>query len=325
MTHLPTLPLAKSAIDRDATQRLNPSLFETLAADANTRVLPVFDGKVLLQSQLVAGAGSTDIAIFPIDSVPEFEYQVYLGRIADTVVGSMADGKVPGAGVILRVLNQTQADALNPDIDSWRNLRRSISSLTDLDAGLWTQSLAISNWHSTHMFCPHCGSPTEMAQAGWSRRCPVDDRQIFPRTDPAIIVAVTDDADRLLLGSQGAWESNRWSVLAGFVEAGESLNAAVAREVLEESGIHVTDIDFLGSQPWPFPYSLMFGFKAKAHAGQELMPDGDEITKLRWISRDELAAEATEMLLPGPLSIARALIENWLGRSLDELTAGQPQ
>ncbi|MDE2386269.1 MAG: NAD(+) diphosphatase [Actinomycetales bacterium] len=325
MTHLPTLPLAKSAIDRDATQRLNSSLFEELAADATTRVLPVFDGKVLLQSDAVAGAGSTNIAIFPMDAVPDFEYQVYLGRIARNAIGAEADGKVPGAAVILRVLNQEHAAVLNPDRDSWRNLRRAVSALTDLDAGLWTQSLAISNWHATHVFCPHCGAPTEIAQAGWSRRCPVDDRQVFPRTDPAIIVAVTDDADRLLLGSQGAWESNRWSVLAGFVEAGESLNSAVAREVLEESGIHVTDIEFLGSQPWPFPYSLMFGFKAKAHAGQELVPDGDEIAKLRWISRAELVAEASEMLLPGPLSIARALIENWLGHSLDELTSGQPR
>lgn len=320
MTQLPTLPLAKSAIDRDAASRFNPALFDELTMNAATRVLPVFDGKVLLRTG--AGAGSTNMAIFPMDAVSDFEYQVYLGRVvqAGTELDASAADFVPaGTPIVLRVLNHAQASQLQPDAEAWLNLRRSVSALADLDAGLWTQALAISNWHHSHRFCPHCGSQTEIAQAGWSRRCPIDDRQIFPRTDPAIIVAVTDENDRLLLGSQGAWESNRWSVLAGFVEAGESLNAAVAREVLEESGIHVSDIEFLGSQPWPFPYSLMFGFKAKAQAGQNLVPDGEEIVQLRWISRDELAAEASEMLLPGPLSIARALIENWLGRSLDEL------
>lgn len=320
MTQLPTLPLAKSAIDRDAAKRLNPALFDELEADSTARVLPVFDGRVLLQPN--AGVGATSIAVFSMDEVADYEYQVYLGRVADGRAesgASDADRLPSGTPIVLRVLNEAQAAQLQPDVDAWRNLRRAVSALADLDAGLWTQALAISNWHQSHRFCPHCGNQTEIAQGGWSRRCPADDRQIFPRTDPAIIVAVTDDQDRLLLGSQGAWESNRWSVLAGFVEAGESLNAAVAREVLEESGIHVTDIEFLGSQPWPFPYSLMFGFKAKAEAAQNPVPDGEEIVQLRWISRAELTAEASGMLLPGPLSIARALIENWLGHSLDEL------
>ena len=321
MSQLLTLPLAKSAIDRDAANRLNPDLFAELEKDARTRVLPVYEGKVLLRGGM--GAGSTNIAIFETAEVPNFELQVYLGKVAhgeETHTSAIEqDSVAQGTPVILRILNETQAAHLQADPDEWRNLRRSVSALTELDSGLWTQALAISNWHGTHMFCPKCGSQTEVAQAGWSRRCPVDDHQVFPRTDPAIIVAVTDEEDRLLIGSQGAWEANRWSVLAGFVEAGESLNAAVAREIFEESGIHVTDIEFLGSQPWPFPYSLMFGFKAKALGDQNLVPDGEEIVQLRWISREELALEGKGMLLPGPLSIARALIENWYGEPLEGL------
>lgn len=321
MSQLLTLPLAKSAIDRDAVNRLNPGLFAELEKDARTRVLPVYAGKVLLRDGM--GAGSSNIAIFEAAEVPNFELQVYLGKVAHSENPHGVDNDrelvAQGTPVILRILSEAQAAELQADPDEWRNLRRSVSALTELDSGLWTQALAISNWHDSHRFCPQCGSQTEIAQAGWSRRCPEDDRQVFPRTDPAIIVAVTDDSDRLLIGSQGAWESNRWSVLAGFVEAGESLNAAVAREVFEESGIRITDIEFLGSQPWPFPYSLMFGFRAKAHGDQSLVPDGEEIVQLRWISREELTLEGKDMLLPGPLSIARALIENWYGEPLERL------
>ena len=161
-------------------------------------------------------------------------------------------------------------------------------------------------------------------QGGWSRRCFNDDTQTFPRTDPAIIVAVTDEHDRLLMGSQGIWEENRWSILAGFVEAGESLGSAVVREVFEEAGVRVTAPEYRGSQPWPFPCSLMMGFTAKldpAVGSQVLTPDGDEIAKLRWFSREELAAEAHGLLLPGRLSIARALIDDWFGGNLDLHTA----
>ena len=151
------------------------------------------------------------------------------------------------------------------------------------------------------------------------RRGPNDDTQHFPRTDPAIIVGITDQDDRLLLGSQGVWEENRWSILAGFVEPGESLDAAVRREMREEAGVEVTDPIYLGSQSWPFPYSLMLGFSARA-LGQTVQADGVEIEKLRWFSRDELAAEAHEILLPTRLSIARAIIERWYGQQIISAT-----
>jgi NAD+ diphosphatase len=151
---------------------------------------------------------------------------------------------------------------------------------------------------------------------GWVRTCASDEKEFYPRTDPAIIAAIIDDEDRILLGSQGIWEDNRWSVLAGFVEPGESLSAAVEREIFEEAGVRVSDIEYLASQSWPFPYSLMVGFKARARGKQELIPDALEIEKLRWFSREEIEAEVHEILLPGKLSIARALIENWFGGEL---------
>lgn len=311
MNQLPTLPLAKSALDRDSIGRNDPKLLGELSSHASTRYLALHDSLVQLNGD--AESQGPTLLLQPASSVSDFEFEVYLGKTLQSTLDFDGSELAEGTPIVLRVLSQAQADALTGE---WRNLRRSAIGLSELDAGLWTQSLAIANWHQSHQFCPRCGSKTAPEQSGWSRRCPVDDRQVFPRTDPAIIVAVTDEQDRLLLGSQGSWEANRWSVLAGFVEAGESLNAAVAREVFEESGVRVGEIEFLGSQPWPFPYSLMFGFKAVALPGQELQPDGEEIVKLRWISRAELTAELGDLLLPGPLSIARGLIENWYGQPL---------
>ena len=151
--------------------------------------------------------------------------------------------------------------------------------------------------------------------AGWVRRDEASGHEFFPRTDAAIIVGITDADDRLLLGRNAMWESNRYSLLAGFVEPGESLENAVKREVFEESGLRVVDPVYLGSQPWPFPASLMLGFTARLDTTVEalLAPDGNEILELRWFGRDELAASLDEIMLPGYTSIARAIIEEWFG------------
>jgi NAD+ diphosphatase len=144
--------------------------------------------------------------------------------------------------------------------------------------------------------------------------------ELFPRTDAAIIVGVTDRDDRILLGSNAAWDTGRYSLLAGFVEPGESLEDAVRREVHEESGVHVEEPEYLGSQPWPFPASLMLGFRARALDGDPttIRPDGVEIMDLRWFSRDDIRAEAgTTLHLPGRTSIARAILEEWFGGPID--------
>jgi len=151
---------------------------------------------------------------------------------------------------------------------------------------------------------------------GYVLRCESCDRQQFPRTDPAVILLVTD-GDRVLLGRQGTWPQGRYSTLAGFVDPGESLEQAVAREVKEETAVEVTDVTYFGNQPWPFPSSLMIGFFARA-VTTEVGVDGDELEDARWFSRDDLrsGAEAGTLVLPGGISISRSLVEAWYGEPL---------
>ena len=186
-----------------------------------------------------------------------------------------------------------------------------------VDAGLLTQAVALANWHSTHPHCPRCGAVTRVASAGHTRVCPADGSEHFPRTDPAVIMLV-HDGERILLAGGARWGERRVSVLAGFVEVGESLEQAVAREVREEVGVSVRECRYLGSQPWPLPRSLMLGFFARADAGQEPRIDGEEIRFARWYTRGQLRAamEAEEIFLPGRVSIARQLIETWYGGRL---------
>lgn len=180
------------------------------------------------------------------------------------------------------------------------------------DAGLLVSAVALANWHSTHTHCPRCGAQTEVVDAGWVRRCPADGSDHFPRTDPAVIVLVHDGADRCMLGRQPTWPPGRYSTLAGFVEPGESLENAVIREVQEESGVVVDDVTYRGSQPWPFPASLMLGFEARA-VGGEIGVGDDELEDVRWFERADLLAGRP--LLPPPASIAHWLISTWLERT----------
>jgi NAD+ diphosphatase len=310
-----SLPLARSAVDRDNVSRNVPDFLENLWREDATRVLVLADGKTLLQGP--ADSPSPELRLLTVDQLAELraadnlEQDAYLGFSVD------AQGADPaGTKIILAVLDAAAANALEPDPDAWHGLRRTGAGLSARDAGLYAEALALTNWHQSHLYCPRCGQATVVEEAGWVRKCVIDGHQIFPRTDPAIIVGVIDQQDRILLGSQGVWEENRWSILAGFVEPGESLAAAVQREVFEESGVRVVAPEYLGSQAWPFPYSLMVGFTAKvdpAHAHLPLNPDGVEIEKLRWFSREEIVAEAGSLLLPGKLSIAGALIEHWYG------------
>ena len=183
--------------------------------------------------------------------------------------------------------------------------------LTARDAGLLVSAVALANWHSTHTRCPRCGEPTDVVDAGWVRRCPADGSDHFPRTDPAVIVLVHDGGDRCMLGRQPSWPPGRYSTLAGFVEPGESLEQAVIREVQEESGVIVGDVAYRGSQPWPFPASLMLGFWALA-VGGEIGVGDQELEDVRWFDRADLLAGRP--LLPPPASIAHWLISTWLAR-----------
>jgi NAD+ diphosphatase len=196
-------------------------------------------------------------------------------------------------------------------VDSWAGLREVGADLSDLDAGLLAQAIGIVEWHERNRFSPLTGARTTVERAGWVQRDPESGDEVFPRTDPAVIMLVHDGGDRCVLGRQAVWPAGRFSILAGFVEPGESAEAAVVREVAEEVGIAVTDVRYVASQPWPFPQSLMLGFVARA-TEEELRIDHDEIEEARWFSRDELRSGTGPQALPPPVSIARHIIDRWV-------------
>jgi NAD+ diphosphatase len=314
---LSDLPLSRSAVDRDHEARSRPALFDELWEEPDTRVLPLWKGRALFSRPgLLDGDRTPSLELLPVAQVTSALVRVYLGRtIGDQ--GSIASG----TAVVAHVLTDAAAAELEPDEERWVGLRQAAPLLSDLDAGLFTEALAIANWHEAYVHCPLCGSPTIVEMGGWVRRCVTDNTEHFPRSDPAIIVSVLDADDRILLGSNAMWEHNRFSLLAGFVEPGESFEAAVEREVFEESGVRVSDPRYLGSQPWPFPRSVMVGFTARVsdeHDPEMLHADGEEILDLRWFSREELWAERDRVLLPGGSSIAHSIIRRWYGGPLEE-------
>lgn len=311
------LPLSRHAVDRDHVRRAGEDLFEGLRTDASARVLPLWRGKALVAESGAVASVHVPVSLRWIasDRLPADLASVYLGLSLDP-----AAPQAVGTPLVVTILTDDAAAALEPDEDRWRGLREVATDLSDRDAGAFAEALAMANWHDSHRHCPRCGAPTTIEDGGWTRRCPNDGSQVFPRTDPAVIVLVTDAAGRVLLGSNAMWEKKRYSLLAGFVEPGEALESAVIREVHEESGLRVTDAEYLGSQPWPFPASVMCGFSARLaddQDAQDLQPDGEEILDLRWFTRDEIRAQENEVILPGPASIARALLEHWLGERLD--------
>jgi len=198
-----------------------------------------------------------------------------------------------------------------------RSLREVMTVLPEAEVELAVRAVALVQYHTSHPYCSQCGHLTSMGDLGRTRLCGSCGTVHFPRTDPAVIVAITDEDDCLLLGHHEGWERSRYSVFAGFVEAGESLEQALCREVMEEVDVNVSDIRYQGSQPWPMPRSLMLGFTATAFR-EDPCPDGEEITSARWFSREELRAaiENGEVVLPVSASIAYRLITAWYGEPL---------
>ena len=308
-TQLGALPLARGAVDRGSERRVAEDLFETILDLPSTRVMYISGGKTLIRD---TSSTTSELVLQQPESGGFGTDPVYLGR-------TLEEGSV-GAGADIVMVTVPEPVAAPPvDGARWAGLREVATTLGALDAGLFVEACAVANWHATHTHCPRCGAPTELEQGGWVRRCPADGSQHFPRTDPAIIVAITDPQDRILLGSAAAWPGNRYSTLAGFVEPGESLEAAVIREVAEEAAVVVRNPQYLGSQPWPFPASLMLGFCAEAD-GTEPQADGVEMSDVRWFSRLELteAVAAGELTIPSSISIARNLIDRWYGGPVPE-------
>ena len=314
-------PLARAAIDRDGDARALEDFAERFDADPAARVVALHRGRVLLSEQVEGSSPALELR-HP-SALPPAQLRAYLGRTVDRGPAG-ADGTrgVSGTPVEVRVFDADAAAAIEPEAARWAGLRTAAPVLDEGHATLLTEAIALANWHDANAFCPRCGSTTSVEQAGWVRRCDREGNLHFPRTDPAVIVLVTDDDDRVLLGSNALWEQHRFSLLAGFVEPGESLEQTVVREIGEEAGIRVDRVAYAGSQPWPLPASLMLGFTARVatDAAAAARPDGVEILELRWFGRAELAEATTEIALPGETSIARWLLERWYGGPIVEGT-----
>jgi len=304
--NLPNLALSRGTVDRTTERRTDIAWLDKTWTDPRTRVLVVHHGKANVrfdpgESYLPGGRhGSARLELIePADAPDGTRF----------LLGQDADGTAYyGVSAALGDNSKTRAMSL-----------REIGAILDSrDAGLFTHAVALANWHDTHTHCPRCGTPTIPEPSGDSTRCPKDGTEHFPRTDPAVIMLVTDADDRCLLGRGAAWAERRYSILAGFVDPGESAEQAVEREVREETGIAVHEIEYLASQPWPIPRSLMLGFRAKAVNGAEPKVDGTELAEAFWISREDLISglRNRELGIAAPVSIARHIIEYWYGAEL---------
>lgn len=295
-----TTGLASGRFDRAAAERARPGLLDDLRADAGTRVLVVRG-----DAAEVSDGPAPRLRWARVAQAPEDAHWAFLGH---------GDGGTP------LLLARTSGGDL-PE-GRWASLRTIAGALSAAESDIFTTAVSLGRWLRDSAYCARCGADATVENAGWSRRCAQCGAEHFPRTDPAIIVAVTSAAapQRLLLGSNALWGPDRFSCFAGFVEAGESAEAAVERELFEEAGVAVHDIRYQRSQAWPYPRSLMLGFRARAVDDSQARPDGDEIAALRWFSRAEIsaalgrgdwAAGGEGLLLPGPASIAHRLIADW--------------
>jgi NAD+ diphosphatase len=285
LTQVPVL--SRSGHDRAAERRTDP---DWLAAAWERGLALVVTPEYT--TAVMEGPAGASLALRPCTSVPADAERYFLGLVgSDPVFAVRASRDLVG--------------------DRWADLREIGAALDDRDAGLLTPAVALARWHDRHPRCPLDGTPTDLANGGWVRRCPVDGSEHFPRTDPAVIMLIHDGGDRCVLGRQAAWPPGRFSILAGFVEPGEAAEAAVAREVDEEVGLAITDVAYAGSQPWPFPSSLMLGYTARALGSELTLRDG-ELAEARWFTRDEIRSGTGPARLPPSVSIAHRIITDWV-------------
>ena len=352
---LPFLPLAQGDIDYEVARRGEPDLFAKVLAEPATKVILVKDGKVAVPhgqgaiadyanvkmrlAQLPGAYVAAELESHP--SALAIFLGSYGGRLSEHVIAVDVTHVQPNDTTITAATARSggadDAFAEVPAHESQENAKSLLeSSATRFDwvdlrgfaphanareAGQATSAITLSIWHSRQRFCPTCGAAVRPALAGWAQRCTNEadgNRVLFPRVEPAVITAIVDGHDRLLLQHNAAWKDSRlYSVSAGFVEAGENLEHACRREAMEETGIKLGEVRYLGSQPWPFPASLMMAFKAHAIT-TDVRVDGEETMTARWVTRDEYTAEliAGRMAAPGRATIARYMIEEWLGREL---------
>ncbi|MDT5337783.1 MAG: diphosphatase [Mycobacterium sp.] len=300
--NLRNVPLL-SRVGADRADQLRTDVDAALAGWSDALLL-----KVDRRNQVLISGGQVVLGKALKHSAKPDEHAVFLGRLKDgrhvwAVRGALDGPEDPHA----------ESEVLD--------LRRAGAVFDDLSAQLVATATALLNWHDSARFSSVDGSPTKSHKAGWSRINPVNGHEEFPRTDPAVICLIHDGHDRAVLARQTVWPERLFSLIAGFVEAGESFEGCVAREVAEEIGLTVTDVTYLGSQPWPFPRSLMVGFHAIGDPEQEFFFSDGEIAEAAWFTRAEVRAALADgdwssdspsrLLLPGSISIAREIIESW--------------
>lgn len=288
------MTVGRAIFDRAAQLRDEPGVLDELRGSDQARVIVVREGRArVAEGVLVA--------------VPPHE----VGEARWALLGTAVDG-VP---LLLADVEPIEESIDAAPAETWLGLRDTAGLLDGESTELLIEATSVAAWLRDASFCPTCGSATELRQAGWSRRCLSQGHEIFPRTDPAVIVAIESaDGQRLLLGANVRWHGRMYSCFAGFVEAGESLEGTAHREIEEEAGVRLSSLRYVSSQPWPYPRSLMVGFLATASDESAARPDGEEIIDVRWFTREEIGSALAgngPVALPGPASIAHALIARW--------------
>lgn len=323
MKHAETVTFGGSALDRAGEIRAQAGDVEAARVDPNARAVLFWRGK-----PLVLMRNPAKLVRLPMD------HPVLAHAAPDTILLGREDGQARFAFDLSRwepqYLDESQlggfldpTEQRHPDLPedmAFAELRRVMTWLNPGDAELAATGKALLGWHKTHGFCACCGVATDMEQAGWQRRCPDCNAAHFPRTDPVVIMLITH-GNAVLMGRSPGWPDGMYSLLAGFVEPGETLEAAVRREVFEESGVQVGAVRYLASQPWPFPASLMFGCAGEA-LSTEIDIDPVEIEDAMWISREEMmdifAGEHPKILPARKGAIAHFLLQNWLADRIED-------
>lgn len=321
MKHAESVTFGGGSLDRAAELRSQAETVSELLQDASAKIYPFWRGRVL-----ISDGEEVLAATLPLN-------HDLLSHMRESPVFLGYDDGSPCFAVDVSAWAPDDLDAdgfskfydasiyTHPDFEEGQRfveLRGVMTRLSATDAEILATAKALFAWHESHQFCAKCGSKSEMAESGWQRNCSSCNAPHFPRTDPVVIMLITHGND-VLIGRSPGWPDGMYSLLAGFVEPGETLEAAVRREVFEEAGITVGEVNYLASQPWAFPSSLMFGCAGEA-TSREIRIDPAEIEDARWASREEIAramrGEHPEILPAREGAIAHFILFNWLSDTL---------
>ena len=317
--------MASGQFDRDAARRNDANYLNSLKDSPNTSyILVTARGEVAIKSAHVYGQAPHG-GLTPPDAHMEAEQLLELShaQVAQLPFSPQELYYLGKYGEKSYLAARVEASSQQLE-ENWQHcfapLRAVAGMLEPYQGELAAAAVALATWDKNTKFCERCGASLKLACAGWEKHCSACAHITYPRTDPAIIVAITDDAERLLLIHGATWQPGRYSVVAGFVEAGESLEAAVEREALEETGIKIRQASYCSSQPWPFPRSLMFAFTARADGQQEPKADMQEVGHAFWVSREEFTqlVLAGKVIVPGRASSGHALVRAWYGREIPQ-------